>query len=85
MAIATRGGQVDGVIFHTDRGSEYTSGASQQLCGRRGVVQSMGRVGSALDNAAAESFHSASRRGPRPVQQRRLGGEIVGDLAGAVG
>jgi transposase InsO family protein len=58
MAIATRGSQVDGVIFHTDRGSEYTSEAFQQLCGRWGVVQSMGRVGSALDNAAAESFHS---------------------------
>lgn len=57
-AIATRGGQVDGVIFHTDRGSEYTSEAFQQLCGRWGVVQSMGRVGSALDNAAGESFHS---------------------------
>ncbi|MDF3294403.1 integrase core domain-containing protein [Streptomyces silvisoli] len=28
------------------------------MCGRWGVVQSMGRVGSALDNAAAESFHS---------------------------
>ncbi|WP_371665045.1 IS3 family transposase [Streptomyces sp. NBC_01241] len=58
MAIATRGGEVDGVIFHSDRGSEYTSAAFQQLCGRWGVVQSMGRVGSALDNAAAESFHS---------------------------
>lgn len=58
MAIATRGGQVDGVIFHTDRGSEYNSEAFRQLCGRWGVVQSMGRVGSALDNAAAESFHS---------------------------
>ncbi|MDQ1051732.1 integrase core domain-containing protein [Streptomyces sp. V4I2] len=33
----------------------------QQLCGRWGVVQSMGRVGSALDNAAAESFHSVLR------------------------
>ncbi|MFF3879339.1 integrase core domain-containing protein [Streptomyces sp. NPDC001978] len=38
--------------------AEYTSEAFQQLCGRWGVVQSMGRVGSALDNAAAESFHS---------------------------
>ena len=28
------------------------------LCDRLGVVQSMGRVGSALDNAAAESFNS---------------------------
>ncbi|MGW3851532.1 hypothetical protein [Streptomyces fagopyri] len=37
---------------------QYTSESFQQLCGRWGVVQSRGRVGSALDNAAAESFHS---------------------------
>ena len=58
MAAATRGGQVDGVIFHSDRGSEYTSEAYNNLCDRLGVVQSMGKVGSALDNAAAESFNS---------------------------
>src|SRR5439155_7653729 len=57
-AAATRGGAVDGVIFHGDRGSEYTSEAYNNLCDRLGVVQSMGRVGSALDNAAAESFNS---------------------------
>jgi putative transposase len=59
MAAATRGGAVDGVIFHSDRGPEYTSEAYNSLCDRLGVVQSMGRVGSALDNAAAESFHSS--------------------------
>ncbi|MGW6360661.1 IS3 family transposase [Streptomyces sp. NPDC055092] len=59
MAIAARGGQVDGVNFPTDRGSEYNSEAFRHLCGRWDVVQSMGRVGSALDNAAAEWFHSA--------------------------
>ncbi|MEU2874734.1 integrase core domain-containing protein [Streptomyces olivoreticuli] len=59
MAAATRGGTVDGVIFHSNRGSEDTSEAYNNLCDRLGVVQSMGRVGSALDNAAAESFHSA--------------------------
>ncbi|WP_256082936.1 IS3 family transposase [Streptomyces sp. AVP053U2] len=58
MAATTRGGDVDGVIFHSDRGSEYTSQAYNELCDRLGVVQSMGRVGSALDNAAAESFNS---------------------------
>ncbi|MEJ8631914.1 IS3 family transposase [Streptomyces sp. MS2.AVA.5] len=58
MAAATRGGNVDGVIFHSDRGSEYTSAAYNDLCDRLGVVQSMGRVGSALDNACAESFNS---------------------------
>jgi transposase InsO family protein len=58
MAAATRGGTVDGVIFHSDRGSEYTSEAYETACRRLGVLQSMGRVGSALDNAAAESFNS---------------------------
>lgn len=58
MAVATRGGDVRGVIFHTDRGSQYTADAFTSACRRLGIVQSMGRVGSALDNAAAESFFS---------------------------
>lgn len=58
MAAATRGGGIDGVIFHGDRGSEYTSALFNALCARLGVVQSMGRVGSALDNAVSESFNS---------------------------
>ncbi|WP_207926017.1 IS3 family transposase [Actinocrispum wychmicini] len=58
MAAATRGGDVDGVIFHSDRGSEYTAAATAAVCRALGVVQSMGRVGSALDNAAAEAFNS---------------------------
>jgi putative transposase len=58
MAAATRGGDITGVIFHSDRGSEYTAEAYAQACARLGVLQSMGRVGSALDNAAAEAFNS---------------------------
>lgn len=58
MAAATRGGDIDGVIFHSDRGSEYTAEAYEQACRQLGVAQSMGRVGSALDNAAAEAFNS---------------------------
>jgi putative transposase len=38
--------------------SEYSSGLFGAACRSLGVVQSMGRVGSALDNAAAESFFS---------------------------
>lgn len=51
MAAATRGGggDVDGVIFHADRGSEYTAARTAAACRALGVVQSMGRVGSALD------------------------------------
>jgi len=58
MAAASRGGNVDGVIFHSDRGSEYTAQAFETACRKLGVLQSMGRVGSALDNAAAEAFNS---------------------------
>jgi putative transposase len=58
MAIAVRGGQVPGVIMHTDQGSEYPAGAFRAACQRLGVSQSMGRPGSALDNAVIESWHS---------------------------
>jgi transposase InsO family protein len=58
MAIAVRGGQAPGVVFHTDQGSEYTARSFQSACQRLGVTQSMGRPGSALDNAVIESWHS---------------------------
>jgi transposase InsO family protein len=58
MAAAVRGGNISGVIFHSDKGGEYTGDTFTETCEALGVVQSMGRVGSALDNAAAESFNS---------------------------
>lgn len=58
VAVATRGGNVAGVIFHTDRGSTYTADDFTGLCARLKITQSMGRVGSCFDNAAAESFFS---------------------------
>ena len=58
MAVAVRGGQVPGVIMHTDQGSEYTAGAFRAACARLSISQSMGRPGSALDNAVIESWHS---------------------------
>jgi transposase InsO family protein len=71
MAVATRGGAdaVNGegwrtdeskrVIFHTDRGSTYTANSFTKLCRQQGIRQSMGRVGSCFDNAAAEAFFSS--------------------------
>jgi putative transposase len=57
-AIAVRGGQVTGVVFHTDQGGEYTGALFAKACANAGITQSMGRTGSALDNAVSESFHS---------------------------
>jgi putative transposase len=58
MAVAVRGGAVPGVIMHTDQGSEYTARLFRQACTRLSIRQSMGRPGSALDNAVIESWHS---------------------------
>lgn len=62
MAVARRGGNVKGVIFHSDRGSQYTSNEFQQLCRGFGIRQSVGRTGVCYDNAAAESFFSTFKR-----------------------
>ncbi|HEX6578066.1 MAG TPA: IS3 family transposase [Jiangellaceae bacterium] len=58
MAAAVRGGDVAGVVFHSDKGGEYVGNLFARACTALGVTQSMGRVGSALDNAAAESWNS---------------------------
>jgi transposase InsO family protein len=38
--------------------AEYTAVRFRQACARMGIRQSMGRPGSALDNAVIESWHS---------------------------
>ncbi len=62
MAVATRGGHVEGVIFHADRGSQYTSAVFAQVSGHFGIRRSIGRVGSSYDNALAESFWRGLKR-----------------------
>jgi len=60
-ALALRG-CLAGAIFHSDLGSQYLSGDYRTLCERLGVTQSAGKVGTAADNAAAESFWSSLKR-----------------------
>jgi putative transposase len=48
-----------GAIWHSDRGSQYTSAAFKTLVTDLGMRSSMGRTGVCWDNAMAESFFSA--------------------------
>lgn len=43
-------------VFHSDRGSQYLSGKFQRALTQLNIRQSVGRTGTALDNALAESF-----------------------------
>nr|WSW63820.1 IS3 family transposase [Streptomyces sp. NBC_00998] len=62
MAVAARGGNVGGVIFHADRGAQYTAATFAQVSDEYDIRRSMGRVGSSYDNALAESFWQGLKR-----------------------
>jgi putative transposase len=48
-----------GAIFHSDRGSNYTSAEFAETLKELGIRQSVGRTGTCYDNAMAESFNAA--------------------------
>jgi transposase InsO family protein len=62
MAKWRRRPQPGQTVLHSDRGSQYTSWAFGQRLRAAGVLGSMGRVGSAYDNAMMESFFSTLQR-----------------------
>jgi putative transposase len=49
----------DGAVFHSDRGSNYTSAEFAAALDRLRISQSVGRTGTCFDNALAESFNAA--------------------------
>jgi putative transposase len=61
MAFANRAPQ-EGVIFHSDRGRQYTGHDFAELARANGVVLSVGRKGECWDNAVAESFFATIKR-----------------------
>jgi putative transposase len=50
------------LIFHSDRGSQYTSEHFRKTLAENGMISSMGRKGDCFDNAVAESFFSTLKR-----------------------
>jgi transposase InsO family protein len=62
MAAGVRGGLTAGIIFHSDRGSQYMSREFAQSIADRQMVQSVGRTGVCWDNSVAESFFSSLKR-----------------------
>jgi len=52
-----------GLLWHTDRGSQYASKSHCQLLKEHGIVQSMSRKGNCWDNAVAESFFHTLKTG----------------------
>jgi transposase InsO family protein len=62
MAAGVRGGLTAGIIFHSDRGSQYMSGDFGRLVGDLEMVQSVGRTAQCWDNSVAESFFSSLKR-----------------------
>lgn len=61
-AVRTRGGQVNGVIFHSDHGAQYGSKAFADACHRAGIRRPIGAIGTSADNTAAESFFASLKR-----------------------
>lgn len=62
-AVATRArARLEGVVFHSDHGCQYTSNDYKSICADMHIVQSMGTVGDSYDNAMAESFWASLKR-----------------------
>ncbi len=57
MAIEQR--NAEGVVFHSDHGSQYTAIAFGKRCREAGMRPSMGSVGDCYDNAMCESFFAS--------------------------
>ncbi|MFF5287865.1 integrase core domain-containing protein [Paractinoplanes globisporus] len=63
-AVAARSGQVPGVIFHSDRGSPYTSSQFARARQQHRIRRSMSRTATSYDNPLAEAFFTTLKREP---------------------
>lgn len=72
QAVGREGPPDDGsLVFHDDQGAQYTSRSFQRCLDSHGIVQSVSRPGTPLDNAVAESFFKTLKR--ELVKERSYG------------
>jgi transposase InsO family protein len=64
MAITSRGGSkaTQNVVFHPDRGTQYTSHEFDRYCRSKNITRSLGRTGICYDNAVSESFFATYKK-----------------------
>ena len=71
-------GEPEGLMFHSDRGCQYTSESFRRLLDKLNVVQSFSKKGYPFDNAVAESFfkylkqEETNRRKYRTITELRI-------------
>jgi len=53
---------LNGLVLHSDQGSQYLSTEYKIICESNGIVISHSRKGNPLDNAVIESFHSILKK-----------------------
>ena len=61
MAISNRRPPT-GVIFHSDRGTQYTSKEFDEYCATNNIRRSLGKTGICYDNAVSESFFATYKK-----------------------
>ena len=52
----------EGILLHSDLGSQYTSQIFEKYLSSKGIVHSFSRKGNPYDNACMESFHSVLKK-----------------------
>jgi len=68
MALVSRRPKA-GLLFHSDRGSQYTSNRYQELLKEHGIEARMSRKGNCWDNAPVESFFGTLKRAGPPLSR----------------
>lgn len=57
-ALESQPGITDGLILHSDQGSQYTSKDFTDFCADAGITQSMSKAGCPYDNAPMERYYN---------------------------